>query len=681
MIVYVPLPIRSSLRRARKALPGVTVLSLLAATLPASMAGAKPEVLTNRLTLAEAKLCAAINNNSPLVTIPDGTYVVAPVPSVSSQTLYVVIFTPAFGLDPVVATPSPLGNTKTNSMYPFDIAASSKDVVSVGASETGTNGPFHAFSYSLASGVTTDLGALGGAGATSIAYGISDDASTIVGTSFLTSSQAGPQHAFRIGTDRVMTDLGALAGPGGNSIAFAANGDGSVVVGQTDILGGNRHAFRWVLTPGGDIGIMNDLGGNGSTATAVNFDGSVAVGVTTVNVIIGTTHTSRPHAALWTASGAMVDLGVLPGDVASIATGVSGDGTVVVGISDPVGVSSPTGIGGYGYNAATSHAFVWTQATGMQDLTKVLTQAGALASGSSLSAALGIARNGQSIVGAGIFPGTTPTGETTGYQARYCSNGNCPDDSAPLLAAVLPASRSIGVGGTATAFATILNPSASSLSNCFVTPATALPASFVYQTTNPATNALTGTANTPVSIPAGGAQSFVFALTANAAFPPTNVTLGFECAYAGEAAVVTSLDTLLLSASATPVPDVIALAATAKNDGIVHVTGTPMQGAFAVATDNIGAGASIIASANTGGATLPLTITICQTNPQTGACLQTPAASVTTTINANATPTFAIFVAASAAVAFDPANSRILVQFVDSGNAVRGETSVAVETQ
>jgi len=352
-------------------------------------------------------------------------------------------------------------------------------------------------------------------------------------------------------------------------------------------------------------------------------------GANTVNVAIGNTHTSKLHAALWTAAGSLVDLGVLPGDVASIATGISADGTVVVGISDPVGLSGQSGTSGYGYNAATSHAFVWTQATGMQNLTTLLTQAGALASGSSLAAALGITRNGQDIVGAGVFPDTTAPGSTSGYLARYC-NSDCPDDSAPLVAAVLPAIRSIETGGTATAFATIINPSASNLSNCFITPATALPASFVYQTADSATNALTSTPNTPVAIAAGGSQSFVYALTANGTFPPTNITLGFECSYAGEATVSTGLDTLLLSASATPVPDVVALAATVQSDGIVHVTGASMAGAFAVATINLGAGAQITASANTGATSLPVTLALCQTNPQSGQCLAPPAASVTT---------------------------------------------------
>jgi hypothetical protein len=101
---------------------------------------------------------------------------------------------------------------------------------------------------------------------------------------------------------------------------------------------------------------------------------------------------------------------------------------------------------------------------------------------------------------------------------------------------------------------------------------------------------------------------------------------------------------------------------------------------FAVATINLGSADTITAATNTGEATLPITVAICQTNPQTGVCLQTPGPTAKTTIAANATPTFGIFVSASAAVPFDPANNRIFVQFTDSTGAVRGETSVAVET-
>ena len=252
-------------------------------------------------------------------------------------------------------------------------------------------------------------------------------------------------------------------------------------------------------------------------------------------------------------------------------------------------------------------------------------------------------------------------------------------NNSPLVAAVLPTSRSVQVGHTATAFATIINSGGAALSGCAIAPFP-VAASFTYQTTNPTTNALTGSPNTPTGIAAGASQSFVIAFSPNAPFTPANIILGFDCAGTDAASSDPGLNTLLLSASATPVPDIVALAASG-DPGIVDIPGANGAGAFAVATVNVGASGSITASANTGSATLPVTLTLCQTNPQTGACLASPSASVATTINANDTPTFGIFVAGAASVPFSPAINRIFVQFTDSGGTVRGETSVAVRTQ
>jgi hypothetical protein len=69
----------------------------------------------------------------------------------------------------------------------------------------------------------------------------------------------------------------------------------------------------------------------------------------------------------------------------------------------------------------------------------------------------------------------------------------------------------------------------------------------------------------------------------------------------------TGLNTLLLSGSTSPVPDVVALAASG-DPGIVDIAGANGTGAFAVATVNLGADATISASANTGTATLPVTL-------------------------------------------------------------------------
>jgi hypothetical protein len=252
---------------------------------------------------------------------------------------------------------------------------------------------------------------------------------------------------------------------------------------------------------------------------------------------------------------------------------------------------------------------------------------------------------------------------------------------ASLVAAVLPSSRSVQVGATATAFATIINSGSATANGCGLAPSTNTTSYFAYQTTDPTTNALTGTLSTPADIAAGQAQSFVFSLTPYGSFNPTTVALDFACTDANPAGSITGLDTLLLSASTAPVPDVVALAATAHNDGIVHVTGSPAQGAFAVATVNVGASGAITATANTGGATLPLTINLCQTNPSTGQCTTSIGPSVPTTINSNATPTFGVFATASGGVPFVPQTNRIFVEFSDATGTVRGSTSVAVETQ
>ena len=131
-----------------------------------------------------------------------------------------------------------------------------------------------------------------------------------------------------------------------------------------------------------------------------------------------------------------------------------------------------------------------------------------------------------------------------------------------LVAAVLPSSRSVQVGTTATAFATIINAGSVMATACGLSLLTSLPVTFAYQTTDPATNQVTGSPNTPVNIAAGAAQSYVFALSPSAPVAPTDVQLSFDCTNTQPAPINTGLNTLLLSASATPVPDIVALAAT-----------------------------------------------------------------------------------------------------------------------
>ena len=262
------------------------------------------------------------------------------------------------------------------------------------------------------------------------------------------------------------------------------------------------------------------------------------------------------------------------------------------------------------------------------------------------------------------------------------ANPGCgPATATTVLAAILPASRSVQVGNPASAFGTIINSGADDAIDCSIVPATTVPADFTYQTTDPNTNALTGTANTPVDIPASASQSYVFAFTPTAEISPTDVELDFDCTNTDPAPSTVGLNTLLLSASTNPVPDIVALAATPSGDGVVNLPGDTGANAFAVATVNVGSEDAITASADTGSVTLPVTLSICESDPATGGCLAAPTASVTTTIAAGATPTFSVFATGSGNVPFDPALNRIFVRFTDAGGVTRGSTSVAVRTE
>ena len=260
------------------------------------------------------------------------------------------------------------------------------------------------------------------------------------------------------------------------------------------------------------------------------------------------------------------------------------------------------------------------------------------------------------------------------------------------MAAVLPASRSVQVGDAATAFATIISIGGETARNCTIAPPPGLAADFTFQTTDPATNEITGSPDTPVDIPAGQAQSFVIALTPTAPIAPTDVNLIFGCTNTAPATTVTGLNTLLLSASTEPSPDIIALVATISGNGIVDIPGTTGIGVFAVATVNVGVDGTIMASADTGSADIPVAISICETEPATGLCLAPPVAAATgviTQIDAGETPTFGVFVTGTGNVPFDPATNRIFVRFFASAvlpdpspvGVVRGATSVAVQTQ
>src|SRR5262245_27299314 len=187
-----------------------------------------------------------------------------------------------------------------------------------------------------------------------------------------------------------------------------------------------------------------------------------------------------------------------------------------------------------------------------------------------------------------------------------------------LVAAVLPSSRSALVGTPVTAFVAVINTGSVTVPGVGALLRTPIAATLTFQTTDPATNVPTGTANAPVNLAPGATQTFVIALTPTAAFPPTVVEFDFSTG-TENVATIPGVNTLLVSASSVPTPDFVALAATTSNNGILEASvsgavatafatlGTQQgvvlrhPGAFAVATVNVGAAGVLTATARSTG--------------------------------------------------------------------------------
>jgi uncharacterized membrane protein len=174
-----------------------------------------------------------------------------------------------------------------------------------------------------------------------------------------------------------------LLSPAGNdlsSVASGISGDGRVVVGASENFI-DPAAVRWVA--GGAPGVIADRS-NGRTASAnsTNFDGSVVVG--------GSTSPSGSQAFRWSASTGVVGLGFIPGapGLFSTAFSVSGNGSVIVGVSDG---SISTG---------ATQAFRKVGSAPMQGL-------GFLGGTTRFSDAFGVSGDGATVVGSSSVDGAT----------------------------------------------------------------------------------------------------------------------------------------------------------------------------------------------------------------------------------------------------------------------------------
>lgn len=206
----------------------------------------------------------------------------------------------------------PLGDLAGGAFQSIAYAVNDTGTVVAGQATTASGNA--AFRWTAAGGMVA-IGDLPGGGVRSGAYGISNNGAVVVGWSASANGTEAFSHA-----GSTMTPLGDLAGGSFFSEAWAANSTGTVIVGRGQSVNG-QEAFRW--TSGGLVGLGDLAGGTfSSLATAVNPTGTIITG--------NGTSAGGSQAFRWTSSG-MVGLGFPAGTTSSYAFGINSAGNRIVG--------------------------------------------------------------------------------------------------------------------------------------------------------------------------------------------------------------------------------------------------------------------------------------------------------------------------------------------------------------
>jgi len=217
----------------------------------------------------------------------------------------------------------------TGGIFGSEAYAASYDgsvIVGRGTSASG----IEAFRWS--GGSMSNLGDLTGGDYHSEAYGVSGDGSVVVGW----SSSGNGNEAFRWTSGLGMYPLGDLTGGSAYSKARGVSSDGTWVAGEGN-SGSGYEAFRWELTNSpsagdGDMTGLGDLpyGAFASVANGISPDGQYVVG--------SGCSLSGFLATIWSESNGMLGLGYMPGgNYYSVAKDVSSYGQVVVGYAMTAG--------------------------------------------------------------------------------------------------------------------------------------------------------------------------------------------------------------------------------------------------------------------------------------------------------------------------------------------------------
>jgi hypothetical protein len=280
---------------------------------------------------------------------------------------------------------------------------------------------------------------------------------------------------------------------------------------------------------------------------------------------------------------------------------------------------------------------------------------------------------------AGTYTSTqtvTLTDATSGAVLYYTTNGATPTPESTKYTGAITVSASetveaiavaTGYGDSAVATATysiqaalpVFNPVAGSYASAqTVTITDATSGAVIYYTTNGTTPTTASTKYTgAISVSATETLKAIAVATGdtNSAVASAAYTIGYPIATV--VATPSGTDTLTIPVGGS--------------------------GAFVVATENESSQSfsSVTVKTTTGpNPSLPVQVTVCETNPSSGQCMAAPGATVTVApFAAGATPTFSVFVTATAAIASSP-NNEVVVVFTDGGGTIVGSASALIVT-
>jgi len=255
-----------------------------------------------------------------------------------------------------------------------------------------------------------------------------------------------------------------------------------------------------------------------------------------------------------------------------------------------------------------------------------------------------------------------------------------------IRSAILPGARSGYIGGPPITALMSVVTQVDVMQSCRLLPPDGLPGNFTYQLMD-VSGQLIGEPNPLFDVNNFATQAFVFAIEPTATTGAEGYTYypRFDC-YEGEFNPISGVNSLFLSIDAAPGPDILSIGVTPSGNGIITIAESGGVSFMSAAAMNIGAGdgsgaaqdALMTVSVDTGNSTLPLNLSVCETNAA-GACISERATSITRTIGA--TPgLFAVFVRNDPAesIPVAPATSRVFLRFTDQNGIERSSTSAAV---